>query len=240
MAATKKKPKIVKANCPTCDREQQCDVHGHTYKPWRWEDRQHGHSVNGGVDHSLLECRGCETVFYLNDAWDSESIDYYYGPDGETLGEPDRTKRTYPSPDTKTKPIWFDAIGQKDDQLQDILKETYVAYDNGAYILTAVGLRTALDRATEVMGIDAAISFEEKLQKLKDDGSVGATEHGVLEVITNAGHAAAHRGWSPSESDTRKLLTAVEAFLHRAFIVGQDALAIKAKIPKKPKRKPKV
>jgi len=112
----------------------------------------------------------------------------------------------------------------------------YVAYDHSANILTAVGLRTALDRATEVLGVDPAISFEEKLAELKNGGWIGETEHGILDVITNAGNAAAHRGWSPSKEDVGKLLTAMEAFLHRAFIVGQDALAIRANIPPKPKR----
>lgn len=193
--------------------------------------------MNGGVEHSLLECRGCETVFYLSDAWDSESMDYYYGPNGETMVEAERDKRTYPSPASQTKPIWFDAIGKTDAQLQSILNEMYVAYDHGANILTAVGLRTALDRATEVIGIDPAMTFEEKLTELKNGGWIGATEHDILDVITNAGNAAAHRGWSPSKEDVGKLLTAMEAFLHRAFIVGQDALAIKANIPPKPKRK---
>jgi Domain of unknown function (DUF4145) len=112
----------------------------------------------------------------------------------------------------------------------------YVAYDHGANILTAVGMRTALDRATEVLGIDPAITFDEKLKELKDGGWIGSTEHDILDVITNAGNAAAHRGWSPSKEDVAKLLTAMEAFLHRAFIVGQDALAIRANIPEKPKR----
>lgn len=235
--AEDKNPEAIKAHCPTCDAERKCDLHGHVYKAWSWEDREGRYSISGGVEHSLLECRGCETVFYLSDAWDSESVDYFYGPDGQTVVEAERDKRTYPSPDSQTKPIWFDAIGKTDAQLQSILNETYVAYHHGANILTAVGLRTALDRATEVIGIDPAITFEEKLTELKTGGWIGATEHDILDVITNAGSAAAHRGWSPSKEDVGKLLTAMEAFLHRAFIVGQDALTIKASIPLKPKRK---
>ncbi len=232
-----KKLDTVKEHCPTCNAERACDVHGHIYKPWSWEERDGRYSINGGIDHSLLECRGCETVFYLKDSWDSENIDYYYGPNDETLGEPERDKRTYPSPISQTKPLWFDAIGKTDRQLQSILNEMYVAYDREAYILTAVGLRTALDRATEILGIDPAISFEEKLNELKVGGWVGATERDILDVITNAGSAAAHRGWSPTKEDAGKLLIAMEAFLYRAFIVGQDALVIKANIPPKPKRK---
>lgn len=65
-----------KGHCPTCDGERTCEIHGSIYKAWDWEDKQYGHSVNGGVDHSLLECQGCETVFYETSSWNSEDTDH--------------------------------------------------------------------------------------------------------------------------------------------------------------------
>lgn len=232
-----KKLDSVKAHCPTCNGLRHCELHCKIHKTWTWDDGDGRFSVDGGVYHSLLECRGCATVFYQTDAWDSESVDHSYGRNGEHLISNDITSRTYPSPEVQIRPAWFEALSKTDTQLQSILYEMYLAFENKAYILTTVGLRTALDRATEVLGIDPAVSFEEKLKALRDGGWVGETEHDILDVITNAGNAAAHRGWSPSKEDTGKLLTAMEAFLHRAFIVGQDALAIKANIPPKPKRR---
>lgn len=226
----------VKAHCPHCDGERTCDVHGKIYVPWHWEDRQ-GHSVNGGVDHSLLQCRGCETVFYEHSSWNSEDIDYWYDENGDTQGEHPRTKTTYPKPESKTKPVWLDSIYKVDAQLRNILEEMYVAYDNQSYILASVGLRTALDRATEVLSIDPAISFEEKLDALVDGGWIGLTEREILDVVTNAGHAAAHRGWAPENHELTQLLSALELFLQKAFIVGKKALSLKTTIPAKPKRK---
>ena len=230
------KPVIVKEHCPTCDGERICDVLGHKYVPWNWENKYKGYSMSGGVDHSLLQCKGCETVFYLNDSWNDEEIDHWVSHDGTTESEVVRTKVTYPKPDTATKPIWIDAIGKKDDQLQNILEEMYIAYDNESYILTAVGLRTALDRGTEILGIDPAKSFVEKLKDLEAGGWIGSTERDILEVITDAGNAAAHRGWAPSSGEIAQLLYAMEMFLQRAFIVGKKALSIKSSIPPKPKR----
>lgn len=230
-----KKLATAKAHCPTCDGERTCDVHGHVYTSWSWREGEYG--MDGGVDHSLLQCRGCETVFYLSDSWDSESMDYSYGPTGETVVEPDRTKATYPPPKSKTKPKWLDAIGKIDDQLHEILNELYQAHDNGSLILTAVGMRTALDRGTEVLGIDASKTFAQKLADLQTAGWIGATEHDILEVVTDAGNAAAHRGWSPDTQEVEELLYAMEVFLQRAFIVGKKALGIKANIPPKPSRK---
>lgn len=235
MSEERKRPESVKAHCPNCDGERTCDVHGSIYLPWLWEDRA-GHSMSGGVEHSLLQCRGCEDVFYQNDSWNETDIDQWYDINGNECSEAVHTKVTHPRPESKTKPIWLDRIGDTDAQLQNILNQTYVAYDNGAYILTAVGLRTALDRGTEVLGIDPAKTFAEKLADLQKGGWIGSTEHDILEVITDAGNAAAHRGWTPIEKDVVKLLLAMEAFLYRAFIVGQDALKIKASIPTKPKR----
>lgn len=230
------KHELVKAHCPYCDGERVCYRYGHVYVPWDWSDNE-GHYMNGGVDHSLLQCRGCEVVFYLHDSWNDEDYHHGYDAEGNENWEPSRTKVTYPKPESKTRPVWLDAISKRDAQLQDILDEMYTAYDNDALILTAVGLRTSLDRATEVLGIDPAITFEEKLTQLNEGGWIGATEREILGVVTDAGNAAAHRGWSPLKKDVGKLLSAMDAFLYRAFIVGQDALAIKASIPPKPKRK---
>ncbi len=225
----------VKAHCPECDGERSCDLHGKVYVPWEWDDRS-GSSVNGGVEHSLLQCRGCETVFYETSSWNSEDVDWWHDQNGDIQGENPRTKVTYPKPESKTKPAWIDAIQKVDRQLSRILNEMYVAYDNQSYILTAIGLRTSLDRATEVLGIDPAISFEEKLQALVDQGWIGLTEKEVLQVVTDAGNAAAHRAWSPDNEEIAQLLSASELFLQKAFIVGKKALSLKLNIPAKPKR----
>lgn len=231
----KTKTEPVKEHCPDCNGERSCDVRGHIYVPWHWEDKYHGYSTSGGVDHSLLQCRGCEGVFYLHDSWNEEDLDHWYDHNGVTQTEAVRTKITYPKPDSTTKPVWLDAIGKVDTQLRQILEEMYVARDNEAFILTAVGLRTALDRGTEVLGIHPSKTFAEKLQELKDGGWIGETEHKILEVITDAGNAAAHRGWVPEAKQIADLLYAMEVFLQRAFLVSQKALSIKENIPPKPK-----
>lgn len=193
--------------------------------------------MNGATEHLLLECRGCETVFYQKASWDSENTDHVYNRHtGEHDEVFDKTISTFPRPDTKTKPAWIDGMFFHDPQLSRILDEMYVALDNESHILTAVGLRTALDRATEVLGISAAQPFAAKLDALLSGGWIGATEREVLGVVTDAGNAAAHRGWSPDAKEIRLLVSSFEVFLQRAFVVGKRALSIKTKIPPKPKK----
>tara|TARA_R110002124_G_scaffold45004_5_gene136585 strand:+ start:5565 stop:6311 length:747 start_codon:yes stop_codon:yes gene_type:complete len=230
---TDAQPKILKEHCPNCDGERACDLLGSKTTSWSWGD------VDGGADHSLLQCRGCERVFYLKDSWDSDSIDHWYDERGDEQSGLDRTITTYPKPESKTKPVWVNALWQKDSQLGAILDETYLAYDSGLNILTSVGLRTALDRATEVLQIDPAISFEEKLRELHKGGWIGDTEKEILEVVINAGSAAAHRAWRPSAAELTQLVSVMEIFLQKAFIVEKKALSIKAKLPAKPKRQKK-
>lgn len=73
----RKQPVIEEAHCPTCNREQNCILHGRADKPWRWEDR-YGNSMVGGNAYSLFECCGCETVFTENSSWDENNIDQWY------------------------------------------------------------------------------------------------------------------------------------------------------------------
>lgn len=227
-------PDIRQAHCPTCDGDRACDVHGQLHKPWTWESPDGEHFANGANDHRLLQCRGCETVFYEKESWDSEHTDHIHNAftdDHEEVAI--REKSTFPRPNSKTKPEWISNIFYSDAQLHKILEEMYVAIDNESYILAAIGLRTALDRATEVLGILPSLSFVKKLDALQSGGWIGDTEREVLGVVTDAGSAAAHRAWSPDLEEVRLLTSAFEVFLQRAFLVGKKALEMKGRIPKK-------
>ena len=94
-----------------------------------------------------------------------------------------------------------------------------------------MGLRTALDRTTAVLKIDPGLTLEKKVEGLRISGFVGDTEANVLATVANAGNAAAHRGWSPDETEFRKLLEALEQFIKRTVISGKSVLEIAARIP---------
>lgn len=225
----------IRERCPTCHGNRVCQVHGHIYVPWHWKDSHGLRSASGGIHHSLLQCRGCETVFYLSDSWNDEDLDQWVDRKGNTKFGLIRRKTTFPTSDSAQRPIWLDEILEVDPQLHRILEEVYVAQDNHAFILAAMGLRTAIDRGTAVLEIDDTWSFKKKLQALAADGWIGSDEHDIIEKIINAGSAAAHRGWAPDAKKIAQLLRATESFVQRAFIISRDASEMGNNIPEKPK-----
>ena len=226
---------MFKAHCPRCNGERNCSVHGSINLPWEWTDGHH--STSGARDHRLLRCLGCETVFYWCSSWDSEDWDVRIGDDGcEDFYHP-RTVITFPMPEKgKSRPDWLWDISGIDPQLATILTQTYDAYDAGALILASVGLRTAFDRTTEFLKIDPGLSLDRKVQGLLKSGFIGETEAQVLSIVTDAGSAAAHRGWSPDANEFGTLLAALEQFIQRTVVSGKSALEIAARIPPRPPR----
>jgi hypothetical protein len=127
-----------------------------------------------------------------------------------------------------------------DDKLYGLLEETYQALNSGLKVITAIGMRTAIDRTTEVLKIDPSRTFEEKLEDLEKLGKISSDERKALAVLIDAGSAAAHRGWCPSNSDLYTMLSITENFLHRTFILDKEWKELGVGVPARPPRGQKV
>ncbi|MHB2139870.1 DUF4145 domain-containing protein [Pseudomonas monsensis] len=167
-------------------------------------------------------------------SWNSELVksefDFIKGTEVET---PIVEVTTFPAVEAEhnRKPDWIWEIAKTDLQLHNILQETYTAYQEGLLILASVGLRTAFDRATEALQVDPGHTLDDKINKLKEMGTIGESEASALGVVANAGSAAAHRAWSPSQTEFKFLLTALEQFLHRTIVSGKTVLTVANAIP---------
>jgi hypothetical protein len=64
------------------------------------------------------------------------------------------------------------------------------------------------------------------VQRLKELGFVGETEAADLAVVTNAGSAAAHRGWRPEPEEFERLLSTLERFLERTIVNRKSVAGI--------------
>ena len=226
---------VYKAHCPRCDGERACDVVGDFVHRWDWTN---GYNSVDGIDHHrMLQCRGCEKVFYHLEQSNSEDWDARTDPHtGEEEIFCPVTVTTYPTPDRPgTKPDWVWELQKVDVHLSAVMEEIYVASEKDLLTLASTGLRTAFDRATELLQVDPALSFADKLAALILAGAIGKNEGTSLEVLVDAGSAAAHRAWRPDRAQLSVLVAALEQFIYRSFVLKNTA-EVSAKTPPKPVR----
>lgn len=225
----------VKGHCPNCGANINADaVAKHTTA---WSDDEH--PIWGQVDYRILRCCGCEAVYFQRAEVFSENMEYSYHPvTGDTQGEYIVDYTYWPSPIKREKPDWLSDIISVDKKIYDIISEVYAALDNDLKVLAAIGIRTTFDRGTELLGIDPAKKFFEKLDDLLTSGKIGQSERDALDVLADAGGAAAHRGWEPSVKQLDTMMDIIEAFCHRNFVLNSKVGELKPQIPPKQKRKP--
>ena len=93
------------------------------------------------------------------------------------------------------------------------------------------------DRASELLGVDPAKTFTEKLSELVQLGKVGEDERDTLNTLTDAASAAAHRGWKPKPQELDTMMSIIEAFLYRNFILPAEVKRLRQNVPTKQQRK---
>jgi uncharacterized protein DUF4145 len=208
----------IKCHCPTCGERRNAHVLAH------YEDRWHNEEADiwGSGDYRILRCAGCDEIYFQQETFFSEDID--------------KEITYWPAPSKRKRPEWLFQV--EDNDLEDLLTSVYRAVDNDLRVLAAIGLRTAFDRASELLGIDPTRSFADKLSQLMADGHIGSAEKASLDVLTDAGGAAAHRGWKPDLRQLDTLFSIMEQFVHRTFLLNAKAKKVKTSIPsrKRPKK----
>lgn len=185
----------------------------------------------------ILECCGCERVFFRRDYWFSEWDEVVDHPvSGEPMMRRGIQTAYWPSAIARQRPKWLDDLRRRDNSLGLLLDEMYSALDADLRVLAAIGARTAFDRASELLGVHPAISFQEKLDSLGALGKISHDEEKSLEILVDAASAAAHRAWRPESDQLNTMVDVVESFLHRSFAVGEGIAKLRASVPTKPKR----
>jgi Domain of unknown function (DUF4145) len=218
--ATASSLKVIKGHCPQCGPRRNARVlHEHTDN---WNDDENG--MAGWETSRMLICGGCDTVYFETRSVNSEDFDE---------NGPVERVTYYPAPSKRREPPWMWEMMLEDDKLHSLLTETYAALNNDARVLASVGLRTIFDRASEKFGVDPDKSFKAKLDELVALGKIGQAERDSLDVLTDAGGAAAHRGWRPTVQQLGTLMNIGEAFLHRTIILDAEAQRLKKSIPKR-------
>jgi hypothetical protein len=208
----------------------------------------------GGRSYRILKCAGCETVYFkfrrllIESIYDESNAEGYdndmtfeqleewkesierevSGVEGHILAD----EHTYWPVPKRQRPDWR----KLDATLIKLLDSVYTALENDLLVLAAIGMRVVFDRASELIGIDPDKSFAKKLEQLHQEGHIGAADKEYLQILTDAGSAAAHRGWEPDVEQLRVLTSIMEHFVRR-FILKDEAGRLREAIPPRHKRR---
>jgi hypothetical protein len=140
---------------------------------------------------------------------------------------------------TRRRPDWLSSdrleqeprLASEYPELAILLFELYAALDANLHILSSIGIRTVFDCASQLLGCHPNQSFPEKLKELTAGNKISGEEKEILSILTDAGSAAAHRGWKPGQDDINSLMDALEHFLHRTFVLKHELRRVKKNIP---------
>ena len=75
--------------------------------------------------------------------------------------------------------------------------------------------------------------FGGKLAKMHEKGHIGLHEKDILAAITDAGSAAAHRGFTPNIKTFGTIIETVENFLQREFVLKTAAGDVRKATPQR-------
>ena len=225
-------PGIRKGHCPECGPDRNADIVA------SHEERYDSVEMCASDSYYILRCRGCQAVYVLKEYESWEDISYEHDLEtGQIFPKPETRVTYWPSPAKRKRPEWLYEL--RDPVLSDILHEVYEALNADHHTLAAIGIRTALDRAFVSLGVEESSPFYKKLNELVEKGIINENEKSLLETLTDAGSAAAHRGWKPEPEQLTTLIDAMETFLKRVFVTETEVKTIKEDIPPRPKRQKK-
>ena len=217
----------IRGHCPNCGSGRFADVRGEFIDVENMGDDS---DMWARTTSRILQCAGCKSVYFQDTYIHSEDYDY----DHEGHMRPNEKITYYPAPAKRARPEWVSFL-DLEEGLFGLIEETYNALDVDARVLAAIGARTVFDRAAELLGIDPGLTFKETLGLLRNGGHIGNAELNHLDLLTDAGGAAAHRGWRPSPAQIDAVMSIVEAFIFRTFVLEAKVKKLKGQIPERQK-----
>jgi hypothetical protein len=230
---------MLKGHCPTCNAHRNAQVLAEHEQAQEPTEEPFDPTLRGDA-YRILKCAGCDTVYFQRESLQilddsdlsfaelKEHIDYFREHD-QVLYE---DASYWPLPQ-RERPDWHKL---PDVVLTKLLDSVYTALEQDLRVLAAIGMRTVFDRASEYLGIEPYKSFDKKLDQLLHEGHIGASEKERLDVLTDAGSAAAHRAWEPDLQQLNTLAKIMEHFL-QSIILKAEAGTLKLAIPPPQKKR---
>ncbi|MCI9865824.1 DUF4145 domain-containing protein [Rhizobium skierniewicense] len=208
-----------RGHCPNCGPEKWATIVGH----YSHKHEHHEAPMTIYGEWFLLFCQACKDAYLVSQPSYSEDVPSHEDNFEQHFWE--GTEIQWPKPYTWSRPSWLPLLKERDERLYAIFRELYVALDGDLKILASIAMRTVFDRASVLLGGPEISNFKEKLNSLLLSGLIGTSEHQTLSKLTEAGNAAAHRGWEPNSEELQQMLGILVPFIERNVIVGSSELS---------------
>jgi hypothetical protein len=197
-------------------------------------------------EYLTVKCAGCDHIHFLQRTLCSEDL----SGDGDEYDDPPWRIDEYPPKVARRPPKWLHELrpvdptfvslttsqsDHSDETLNNILLECYAALENGSRTLAATGARTALERLM-LLKIDDQGSFKDNVGKFIECGYMQSNLEQTFVDALDAGHAAAHRGYAPTENVLSDLFDIIEGIINSTLILPNRAIKVQETTPPRPKR----
>lgn len=211
-----KKPDIIWSHCNECGRETKHETLYRADRRRTFYDDQY--SVDVGSVWKVLQCCGCEEVALQRVDWCSED-DPMDAPGPATYFPPRVSRR---------KPAWATRY-ELPSEYRDLLEETYTALHADSRRLAMMGARALIDAVIR-RNVGDQQNFGQGLKALVEGSLISEQDQEIIEAAIDAGHASAHRGYSPTSEDVNIVIDIVERLIHTE-ILAKQAQALKNSTP---------
>ena len=177
----------------------------------------------------IVECCGCGNLAFVKKIHFCEDFEYCVIPDtGEFEVGPLWVQSIYPPVNYRVPPTWLADL--LDPTLKNIAWEIYKSLETESHYLATFGSRTLIDRLI-FLTVGDQDNFGTGLDAMQTQGKISQQERDILVPVIQAGHAAAHRGWEPTEDQLKVILDTVEGLIHRLLVLPSLSDKLERAVP---------
>jgi hypothetical protein len=211
--------KKTKAHCNECHGERNHIILITEEKNYSNEE----YDTHGSDRYEMLRCCGCDCVILRHTSWfyEEQEKNVYY----------------YPPAMFRREPTWlFHLTGKEAKFARSLLKEIYIGVQNDLKMIATMGVRALVEHIM-VSQVGDQDTFQKNIAEFAKQGFISEKQKTFLTVVLDAGHAAMHRSYSPSDKDLEICIDITENIMQSVYVHPDQAEDLKKSVPERKKRK---
>ena len=174
----------------------------------------------------VLSCRGCKEFLIREEIPEATP---------ENGNKSIQKKFSYIPPRLwRQRPTWLVELDQIDPDLKSLLEEIYSATNERQSRLLSMGIRAALDHMMTIALNGDVGNFQNKLDKMVEEGNLTKNQADNIKIVIDAGSASSHRGFKPPRELIEEMVIVMESLLREHYVTGPMLKTARHKIPPRP------